>query len=280
VLNRLRKLHWILLIACCVLTCRALSGAADASAILSKATEALLADWAADPSFACTERDEVVKGGKSTSKTFEALMVEGSDYHFPLATNDQPLSASRHRAELIKLRDEVRRRRNESPSDRRSRVDAWKKQRDENGELLRDFPKFLNLELRGEETKDGRQAYVFAAAPKAGLQATTRAAKVLTGIEGKAWVDKETLHPMHVEFIVFKPVPVYGALATVLPGTEIEIGMTEITKVVWLIDRVSIRLNVSKLHVFKSTDVTRSTYTQYRPNSEVLQELLAEADHE
>ena len=252
----------------------------ELSDIVQRATAALNADWAADPSYACVEKDETRKGEKLTSKTFEVVMIDGSDYHLPLAINDQPLPPERKRAELLKLKNEVAKRTNESPSARRSRINAWKKERDENGELLLDFPSVLSFHLIGEDSKDGYPAYVLSATPIPGFVPKTRATKVLAGVEGKAWVERDTLHPMLVECTVVTPVPVYGALASVLPGTEIEIKMTPVTDATWLIDEVSIKLNVSKLHLFKSTAVTRSTYTQYRPNSAVLEELLAKADKE
>jgi len=256
------------------------SRALELSDIVQRATAALNADWAADPSYACVEKDETRKGEKLTSKTFEVVMIDGSDYHLPLAINDQPLPPERKRAELLKLKNEVAKRTNESPSARRSRINAWKKERDENGELLLDFPSVLSFHLIGEDSKDGYPAYVLSATPIPGFVPKTRATKVLAGVEGKAWVERDTLHPMLVECTVVTPVPVYGALASVLPGTEIEIKMTPVTDATWLIDEVSIKLNVSKLHLFKSTAVTRSTYTQYRPNSAVLEELLAKADKE
>ncbi len=126
----------------------------------------------------------------------------------------------------------------------------------------------------------GREAYVFSAAPKPGVVPATRAAKVLTGIEGKAWVDKDTMHPIRVECRVIRPVPVYGALASVLPGTDIEIGMTNVADSTWLIDTISMKLKVAKLRVFKSTDVTRYTYTDYGPNASALEKLLSDAGHE
>jgi hypothetical protein len=247
---------------------------------VQRATAALNSDWASDPSYACVEKDEVQKGEKRTSKTFEVVMIDGSEYHVPLAVDDQPLQPDRQKAELVKLKNEVQRRKSESPSARRARVSAWKKQRDENGELLLDFPSVLTFQLLGEEAKNGHSAYVLSATPIPGIAPTTRAKKVLGGVQGKAWVEKDTLHPMLVQCTVVKPVPVYGALASVLPGTEIEIKMIPVTDSTWLIDEVSIKLNVSKLHVFKSTGLTRSTYTQYRPNSAVLEELLSKADKE
>jgi hypothetical protein len=254
--------------------------AADLSEIVQRATSALNSDWASDPLYACVEKDEVQKGEKTTSKTFEVVMIDGSDYHLPLAVDDQALPPDRQKAELSKLKHEVRRRNGENPSARRARINAWKKQRDENGELLLDFPTALSFQLLGEEAKNGYPAYVLSATPIRGIVPTTRAAKVLAGVQGRAWVEKDTLHPMFVECTVVTPVPVYGALASVLPGTEIEIRMAPVADSTWLIDEVSIKLNVSKLHLFKSTAVTRSTYTQYRPNSSVLEELLSKADQE
>jgi hypothetical protein len=103
-------------------TCRA----ADANEIVKRATAALKSDWAADPSYACTEKDEVQKGDKLTSKTFEVVMIDGSDYRLPLAIDDQPLPPGRWKAELIKLKNEVERRKAESTSARRLRIETWK----------------------------------------------------------------------------------------------------------------------------------------------------------
>jgi hypothetical protein len=271
---------WPALLACYFGIGRKPCLAADVSEIVQRATVALNSDWAADPTYACIERDEVQKGEKLTSKTFEVVMIDGSDYHLSLAANDQPLSPDHQRAELIKFKNEVQRRKKESPSARHARVDAWKKQRDENGELLLDFTTALTFQLLREETKNGHTAYVLSASPKHGIVPTTRAAKVLSGIQGTAWVEKDTLHPMRVECTVMTPVPVYGVLASVLSGTHIEIGMTPVTDSVWLIDKVSMELNISKLRMFKSTGLTRSTYTQYRLNSSVVEELLSKANLE
>ena len=254
--------------------------AADLNEIVQRAAAALNSDWAADPTYACIERDEVQKGDKLTSKTFQVVMLDGSEYHIPLAFDDQPLSGAREKAELIKFKNEVQRRQRESDSARRSRIAAWKKQRDESGELLLDFPTALTFQLVREEPKNGHSAYVLSASPKQGVTPTTRAAKVLSGMAGTAWVEKDSLHPMRVECVVMRPVPVFGPLASVLPETRIEIGMTPVTPSVWLIDEVSMKLNVAKLRMFKSSQMTRSTYTHYRPNSAVLEELLSKAGHE
>jgi hypothetical protein len=245
--------------------------------IVKRAAAALQSDWAADPKYACVEKDETVKGGKTTSKTFESVMIDGSDYHFPLAEDGQALTPEQHKQELAKLGDEVRKRRGESASERARRIEKWKKQRDDDGELLLDFPTAFTFQFLREEARNGHAAYVLAASPKADFPRDTRARKVLAGMTGTAWVEKETFHPIYVQVEVVKAVPVFGSLASVLPGTKIEIGMTPVVEGTWLIDLVTMNLDVSKLHMFKSAETTRSTYTRYRPNGAVLEELLAEA---
>ena len=143
--------------------------------------------------------------------------------------------------------------------------------------MLLGFPQAFIFQVTGEDTKNGYSAYVLSAAPKARTGSVTRAQKVLSGMEGTAWIEKNGSHAISVDVHVVRPVPVFGMLATVLPGTEIEFGMAPVTDSVWLVNEVSMNLEVSKLHMFKSAQMTRTTYTQYRLNSQVLEELLAKA---
>lgn len=251
--------------------------AADLDEIVRRGAATLKSDWAADPDYAYVERDEVRKTDKVTSKTSQVVYIEGSDYYLPLAIDDQPLSPERAKAELEKLKNEVRRRKAESPDARRERIAKYKKERDENEALVLDFPSAFTFELVREETMNGYPAYVLSGTPKKKTGPLTLAAKVLSGMRGTVWVDKENFHAVRVECDVIKPVPIYGILAKVLPGTHIEFGMAPVTDSIWLIGELSMKLMVSKLFLFKSTQDTRSTYTDYRLNAQVLDELLAKA---
>ena len=51
--------------------------------------------------------------------------------------------------------------------------------------------------------------------------------------------------------------------------------MAPVTDSTWLIGELSMKLAVAKLGIFKSMQVTRSTYTDYKLNSVVLAELLS-----
>lgn len=257
--------------------CHAADVTANIEEIVRRGNATLQSDWAADPDYAYVERDEVHKGDKVTIKTSRVFYIAGSDYYLPLAIDDQPLAPDLEKAQLQKLKNEVQRRNAESPEARRQRIAIYRKQRDENEALVLDFPNAFNFELLREETMDGHPAYVLSGTPKKRTGLTSDAAKVLSGMRGTVWVNKENFHAIRVECDVVKPVPIYGILARVLPGTHVGFRMSPVTDSVWLISEFSMTLKVSKLFLFKSTQVTRSTYSEYRLNQQVLDELLSKA---
>src|SRR5579884_3005010 len=121
--SRKRIVRWFWIVCysaagCCA--CRA----ADGDEIVRRATAALNEDWAADVSYACVEEDGVQKGDRRTSKTFQTVLIDGSEYDLPLAVNDQPVPADRRLAELKKLEHEVQRREHESARAREERIEA------------------------------------------------------------------------------------------------------------------------------------------------------------
>jgi hypothetical protein len=262
------------LAACLAFCCLPCFGA-DLDEIVRRGTATLKSDWAADPDYAYVEKDEVLKNGMMTSKTSQVVYIEGSDYYLPLAIDEQPLPREREKAEVEKLKREAERRKAESPEARRQRIEKYKKARDENEALVLDFPSAFNFELLREETINGYETYVLSGMPKKRTGPLSLAAKVLSGMRGTVWIDKENFHAVRVECDVITPVPIYGILARVLPGTHIEFGMAPVSDSTWLIGGLSMKLAVAKLVLFKSMQVTRSTYTDYKLNIAVLEELVS-----
>jgi len=246
----------------------------DLAEIVRRGTATLQSDWAEDPNYAYVEGEEVRKSGKVAGKTSQVVYIAGSDYYLPLEIDSRPLAPEREKAELERLKNEVQRRNAESPAARLQRVEKYKKQRDENEALVLDFPNAFTFEFVREETMNGYPAYVLSGTPRRRTGAVTLAAKVLSGMRGTVWLDKENFHAIRVECDVMTPVPIYGILAKVLPGTHIEFGMAPVTDSTFLIGGLSMELMVSKLF-FKSMEVTRSTFSNYRLNDLVLAELLS-----
>jgi hypothetical protein len=272
-----RTVLWFGLVFCAGLVtspCRA----QNLEEIVSRGSSTLKSDWGADESYAYVERDEAQKNGMPGSKTSQVVYIAGSDYYLPLAIDDLPLAPDREKLELQKLKNEIQRRNEETPEARQKRIGNYKKQRTENEALVLDFPNAFDFELLREETMDGHAAWVLSGTPKKKRPgATGLAAKVLSGMQGTVWVDKQGSHAIRVECDVLSPVPVFGILARVLPGTRIEFAMAPVTDSIWLISELSMKLRLSKFFR-KSMQDTRSTYSDYRLNSVVVEELLAKAN--
>lgn len=251
---------------------------ADLAEIVEQATAKIQSDWAADPDYAYVERDETVKSGKTTSKTSQVVLIDGSDYYMPLAVNDRPLSREQQKSELRKLKAEYQRRKSEDPDTRRRRVAGYKRREAENGSLLLAFPKAFNFALLGEQTMNGHPAYALSATPKARTGPLSRTDKVLAAMKGTVWVDSMTFHAIRGDCTAIAPAPIYGILARVLPGTHIDLELEPVSDSVWLISKFSMSLNLSKLLFFNSTEIMNNTYTDYKMNSEAVAELLAKAD--
>jgi len=230
--------------------------------IVSRGAAVLKADWAAYEDYAWIEEDDVLKSGQWTAKTSQVVFLAGSDFYMPVGADPALLKA------------EAARRSAESPDQRRARIAKYRKEREANGALIRDFPDAFTFRLTGEETIDGHRAYVLTATPRKRTGPLSLAAKVLSGMRGTVWVDEESFHAVRVKCDVVKPVPVYGILAKVLPGTHIAFAMTPVTDSVWLLGEMKMNLAISKFFFFHSAQVTRTTYSDYRLNSEVLEALF------
>lgn len=277
--QRVKAGIWGLAVFCalCLPGGRAGASEVDVQEIVRGGTAAIRSDWAADPDYAFVERDETEKNGKLTSKTSEVVMMAGSDYYMPLAFDDRPLSPEEQKTELQKLKSEFEHRNREDQASRARRIANYNKARDEDGAMLLDFPNAFDFRILREETLHGYAAWVLSGTPRPRSGPLSRVAKVLSGMNGTVWIEKEHFHCIQADLNVVTSVPLFGSLAHVLPGTRIQLEMTPVTDSTWLIDNFAMTLKVSKLW-FKSTHDTRSTYSDFRPNAAELDELLAKAD--
>ena len=246
----------------------------DVQEIVRQASSKMQEDWAAAPDFAFLQRDITTSKGITTSKTHQVFMIAGSDYYMPVAINGEPISADEQKLELQKLTQEVERRRRETPQETERRTERYRKLREQNGILLQEFTPAFDFTLAGEETVDGHLSYVLDARPRAGYHPPNRTAKVLTGMQGRLWVDQQTFHWAKVEADVLKPVSMFGFFAKVLPGTKMELEMTPVTPDVWLISRFTVDLRLTVLW-HKSMKATETIFSHYEPAAAALTQALA-----
>lgn len=240
--------------------------------IIQKSVAETQADWNEAPKYAFTEHDIISKrDNPKTTKTYEVLMIEGSPYDKLIEMGGHPLSKSEQQAEDRKLRAEISRRQHESTRDRAKRIAKYQRERAQDHAMMREMVRAFNFQLVGEPVLNGHATYQFQATPKPGYVPKTRETKVLPGMRGTLWVDKETCQWVKVEAEVIRPVSFYGFVAKVGPGTRFELEQEPVAGNVWLPKHFSVRVNASVFGVFSENSTDDETYRDYRPMTKALE---------
>lgn len=220
-------------------------------------------DWQAEPSFSHQERDIEKKDGETIDHTYQVVMLDGTPYERLIAENGRPLSPPRERQEERKEAQERALRRAESPGERRKRIAKYVGERERDHLLMSQMAVAFTFHLLGEENVAGRPAYVLRADPKPGYRPINRQTKVLTGMRGKMWIDKQQFHWAKVEAEVIHPVTFAGFFAKVGPGTRFELEMEPVAGPVWQPKRFEVHVAASVL--FWQRDSTSiDTFRDYR----------------
>lgn len=254
-------------------------GQVNLKELVQKSVAATDRNWKEAPNYIYTVRevDEKLNGdGEVKSRsvhTWEVMVLDGSEYKKLLAHNGKPLTPKQKAAEEKKFQAEKWRREHQSAAERQKRIAKYQKARAQDHAMLREMIRAFEFHLVGEEKVDGRQTYVLDAEPKPGYQPTSRETRVLTGMKGKLWIDKQTNQWVKVEAEVIHPVSFY-AVASVGPGTKFVLEQTPVDDGVWLPKRFSVNVNASVFWFSRNTSEL-DTYSNYRRS-----DLEADAGHQ
>ncbi len=228
--------------------------------IIQRSVEANAADWTAAPDYDYIERDRQQGGG---NKTYEELMILGSPYERLVAVNGKPPSSEQQAREQQKLETTVVERQKESPRERRQRIAKYEKEREGDHLLMEQLTKALDFKLIGEQKLGPHQVYVLKATPHPGYEPPNKEAKVLTGMEGKLWIDEKTFQWVKVEATVIRPVSIGGFLAEVEPGTHFELEKMHLEGNIWLPKHFAMKSQAKILFLFTRKSQADETYSGY-----------------
>ena len=238
----------------------------DVRAIIQRSVAANEVNWKAAPNYSFVERDVEAKGSTRSTKTYQVLMIEGSQYNKVIAINDKPLTAAQQAQEEKKLQQEIAHRHGEAPGDRAKRVAKYNRERQQDHSMLQEMANAFDFKLIGEQQVNGREVWVLDARPRTGYRPRSRDAKVLTGMRGKLWVDKKDYQWVKVEAEVFRPVSFGLFIAKVGVGTRITLEQEPVSANVWFPRHFRLDLTTSILGYGRHS-IDDETYRDYRPNS-------------
>jgi hypothetical protein len=235
----------------------------DARQIVSPSVAATERSWQARNHYTYMERDEdrrLDSRGLVKSQDVDVtrmMLVNGARFEQLMEHNGQLPSAAQQR----KRDEDLEKLKHETPEEQAARV----RRDQENRSFLRDILEAFDFQLIGEETVDGRPAYVLHATPHPGYHAHGKYGIMFSRVEGKLWVDKQDFGWIKVDGQVTQSFSMGLFVARVQRGSHIILEQTCVGDSVWVPKRLEVRASARILFV-KSLDIERIlTYSDYNP---------------
>ena len=223
--------------------------------------------------------DGSVKSNKS--ETEEIIFLYDQPYAHLIKRNDQPLSNAEARKVETKLNDTMNKRRTESPSERQKRLADFEKRHREEHQFLLEVPDAYDFRIVGEETLNGRTAYVINGEPRPDFRPNLNAARVLPKLRPKLWIDKTEFQWLRMDADVIDTITWGGFLLRLHPGSHIEIEQTLVNNEVWLPLHAHIGFD-ARVALVKpirlDIDAVFSDYKKFRAESKIIS--VGEVQHQ
>lgn len=233
----------------------------DVAKIMERSVDAFKKNWAAEPHFDCSERDKT----KNSDKTYQDIMLYGSQYQKLIAVNDKALDGRQKAEEERKFQATVSRRQAETNSERRERVGKYEAQRKHATDLILELSKAFSFSMAGTDKLGDHEVYVLNAEPRAGYAPPSMSTRALTGMRGKLWIDRTSFQWVKVTVEVFRPVSIGGFIARVEPGTRMELEQQPVSGDVWLPSHLVVRSRSKVMLMINRQTDEEQTFFDYHP---------------
>ncbi len=218
-------------------------------------------DWRAGMNWACTQTDVSRSDGTNKINVYEVTPLDGTPYDRLVEKDGRPLTPEERRREDEKFEKAARERKAESSEERQDRIRKYEDQRS----FLKDIPNAYDFRLEGQETVDGRPAWVLGMTPKAGFVPTTSRGAMLKHLEGKLWIDEQDVQWARAEAHVIEPISIGWILARIGTGAKISLRMTRVVNGLWLLEKIDVAGEARVLMVHNKTIDEHLTFSGYHP---------------
>lgn len=234
----------------------------DARQIVGLSIAATERSWQARNHYIYMERDDdrrVDSLGQVKSENVDVtrmMLVNGARFEQLMEHNGQIPSAKEQR----KSDEDMDRLKHETPAEQTLRL----RKDQENRSFLLDLLEAFDFHLIGEETVDGKTAYVLQATPHPGYRAHGKFGKIFSKVEGKLWVGKQDFGWIKVDGQVTESFSMGLFVARVQRGSHIILEQTCVGDAVWVPKRLEIRAS-ARILFLKNLDIAKIlTYSDYR----------------
>jgi len=211
---------------------------------------------------------------KSTeTETSEVMEIYGEPVQKLVAKNDKPLSPKDAQKEDEKIQKIIDKRKNESESDRRKRLEREEKDREEERQFVREVADAYNFKFIGIETLNGRDNYVIDGDPKPGYQPVRKEAKILPKMRFRVWIDRADSQVAKLDVECIDTISFGLFLARLHKGSRVILENTRVNDEVWLQQHVAVKADarIALLKDFNvDVDVTDRDYKKFRTDTKIV----------
>ncbi len=200
---------------------------------------------------------------KQQARLWDVFNVDGTSYRRLIEKDGKPLPPNEARKEQEKLDKEIARRKNETDSQRRKRVEAERKELEEGIKFREEVMKAFTFRIEGEEKINGFQAWRVAGDPRPGFQPKSREGKVLNKIKGRIWIEKQSNEWLKFDVVTLDKITFGGFIAAVQPGATMMAQQMRVNEELWHPEWFRLKLNARALWKKMNAEVEQ-TYRNFR----------------
>ncbi len=145
------------------------------------------------------------------------------------------------------------------------RAAAKAERRLKENQTIEELFRVYDIAIVGRETIEGRNAIVLTFAPRPGVEATTKAGRILKKFAGRAWIDEEDRQLVRVEGRLIDDLSFgFGILARLKKGARAELARRKINDEIWLPSEARF-IGQARLLLVKGLNIDAlSEYSDYR----------------
>ena len=126
-------------------------------------------------------------------KTFDDVFIDGFHVRALVAKNDKPLDGADRAKEDSRIAKLIASRKRETPAQRERRLAEAKEKQEKGRRFSHELLEAFDFRIVGEETLNGRKAWVLEAVPHPGYKPKELKAELFLHLSGRIWIDREDL---------------------------------------------------------------------------------------
>ena len=207
------------------------------------------------------------KHGKEKHKqieTYDWTILYGEPYSRLIQKDDQPLKPKDAEKEQEKVDKFIAKRKNETPEERKKRLEKEEKERREDRAFAKEVVNAYDFRIVGEEQFAGRDVYEIDAIPRKEFHPTQPHADILPKLKGRVWIDKQDYGWAKIQAETTDTISWGLFLLRIHKGSQVTLEQTRVNNEIWLPSKLAV-MGGARVALLVNADVDmQSDYSNYK----------------